>query len=417
MAKGSPAHGIDAAVYVGKLYTAADRCQVTSVSVTESAAVSEASGMGCSWEQYVVGLRSARASVEALLHDSTTGGIWGMHKSTLGTQLQLGYYPLGKTAGYPGIELYPFLVSQDETANLTSAVMHSLEFQQDEEVDHTYILYHGTATATGTTNCTGVQNIAGGMSHETDGNVDTTIDLASGTGTVANVKLGMKFHTDRGGPVNRVRLWLKRVGTPAGTLNVTLYSDSSGLPGSAITNGTSATVSAGTAGLGTAYAWIDFTYTTDPILQENTNYHIVLEATGYTYGDGATEVCWGVDQSTPHTTSYFTTYNNSAWSAYGSNSTAAYQVHLTGEKCFGIIRLWSLSGTGTPTVDAKVQDAPDNSTWADVITFTQLTATGVERSETANEPTDEDLRAVLILGATVTSAKMMIAAGERDYSN
>ena len=46
-------------------------------------------------------------------------------------------------------------------------------------------------------------------------------------------------------------------------------------------------------------------------------------------------------------------------------------------RCFAIQQVGTVSGT-TPTLDGKIQESSDNSTWTDIAgaTFTQVTATG-----------------------------------------
>lgn len=405
MAKGSVAHGKDAHLYVGRADVSGD---TTAVAWAMNTAVAEAMGLADSWEEFVAGLQGSKIGVEGLLNDDASLGAWGLHGNNIGSQLYMGFYPLGNTVGYPGLEAYPHMVSQTPLANLTSAVLHSWEWQAEQEVDHMYLLEDATKTAT--YSGTAVVGVCGGVSHESDDNVDAGVDLTSAG---EEKKLGMQFQVDHGGTVSRIRLWLKKTGTPAGNLTAAIWSDSSSLPDAAITNGTSSNVAADS--LATSYGWIDFTFSTDPVIEGGTVYHIVLASSGYTYADGVTEVIWGVDQSSPRTTNYFS-HRNSSWSNYGTNSTAAYQVHYAGEKLIGILRVEAVSGT-SPTLDVKVQDAPDNSTWADVITFAQKAAVGVERVEQANEPTDEDIRIDVTIGGTTPSFTFMVGAGERDISN
>lgn len=96
--------------------------------------------------------------------------------------------------------------------------------------------------------------------------------------------------------VSKVRLWLKRVGSPTGNLTVKIETDSGGEPsGTTVTNGTSNTVAASS--LSTGYGWIEFDFATPPSLTGSTQYHSVLETTD-SY-DEFDYVVWGADSSAP----------------------------------------------------------------------------------------------------------------------
>ncbi len=113
--------------------------------------------------------------------------------------------------------------------------------------------------------------------------------------TVANTEISQGFKVETTGDVTKVKLWLKAVGTPAGTDEVTLeiHTDSSGVPsGTPVTNATSTAVDISDS-LGSSYAWITFTFSTDPTLTAGTQYHLVL--TGAFTISAVNYVHWGVD--------------------------------------------------------------------------------------------------------------------------
>ena len=146
---------------------------------------------------------------------------------------------------------------------------------------------------------------------------DAGIDLASGA--AANAKLAIEFTLTRAMEIRQINLWLSRTGSPAGTIDVAIYTDASGLPGSLVA--TSASVDPdGVEGapLG-RYAKVKFPFLSSAVVELPAGtYHAVLESSGYTYANGATEVILGVDQSS--VTATVSTYNGTTWSAYATDS-------------------------------------------------------------------------------------------------
>ena len=91
-------------------------------------------------------------------------------------------------------------------------------------------------------------------------------------------------------------------------------------------------------------------------------------------------------------TSVSTDTNGSSVDTQGYNSAAF------------VLEVGAVTGT-TPTLDVKIQESDDASTWSDVsgATFTQVTATGnsqIIRVEDLNNTRSRYLRAVLTLGGT-----------------
>lgn len=66
-----------------------------------------------------------------------------------------------------------------------------------------------------------------------------------------------------------------------------------------------------------------------------------------------------------------------------------------------------------PTVDVKIQHSVDGSTWFDLTTFTQLTAAGNELKN-ITAPVLSQVRAVIDLGGTITSATLKVELAFRD---
>lgn len=88
-------------------------------------------------------------------------------------------------------------------------------------------------------------------------------------------KLAMSFQVGRDCSVDRLRLPLRAVGSPGGTMTLTIETDSSGDPsGTPVTNGTADTVDEDT--LTGGYEQTEFSFSTAPELSADTTYWIVL---------------------------------------------------------------------------------------------------------------------------------------------
>lgn len=153
-------------------------------------------------------------------------------------------------------------------------------------------------------------------------NVDTDAKL----GDTGQNQLAQEFTDTVAFRVSHVLLWLKRVGSPAGTLSVEIQTNAAGLPSNTpVTNGTSNTVAC--SGLGVTYDWVRFDFSTPPLLTASAIYHLVLKSSGYTYSLGVTEVSWGIDTSSPaFTGGDFEKANGTTWSAWSVSGDAAFRV-------------------------------------------------------------------------------------------
>jgi len=81
------------------------------------------------------------------------------------------------------------------------------------------------------------------------------------------------------GPLGKVRLYLKKVGSPTDNLVAYIETDNSGKPSNTVvTNGTSEAVLG--SGLSTGYGWITFYFTTPPTLTGGVQYHVVVKRSG-----------------------------------------------------------------------------------------------------------------------------------------
>lgn len=88
----------------------------------------------------------------------------------------------------------------------------------------------------------------------------------------------------------------------------------------------------------------------------------------------------------------------------GAATSAGYlaTLHVTG-----------VSGTATPTVTVKIQDSADNSTWADLITFTAATAIGGETKSAATGTVRRYTRAIWTISGTTPSLTFAVALARR----
>ncbi|MBZ0310479.1 MAG: hypothetical protein K8I82_30740, partial [Anaerolineae bacterium] len=113
--------------------------------------------------------------------------------------------------------------------------------------------------------------------------------------TTANTRLAQSFQIANASQVDSVKLRLKKAGNPTGDLTLKLYTDSSGAPGSLMTDGTSAVVVAST--LNTDYGWVTFTFLPKPTLSADTTYWLVLETSDA--ASAVNYVVWAADDQTP----------------------------------------------------------------------------------------------------------------------
>ncbi len=152
------------------------------------------------------------------------------------------------------------------------------------------------------------------------------------TATRTQISQGFKANTT--GTCTKIRLWLKKVGTPAGTDTITaeIQTDSSGVPsGTAVTNGTATAVdiSDTTTLVTTGYSWVTFTFATNPSLTAGTQYHLVLQG-AFTVSD-TNYILWGVDNFDVVYLdgSSMSVYDATTWTTE-PNYDACFEVYMTG---------------------------------------------------------------------------------------
>lgn len=123
--------------------------------------------------------------------------------------------------------------------------------------------------------------------------------------------LGQSFVPTFGGRLNRVELYIKRLGSPSGNIWVEIHANGADPSAAAQLGSDSTTVSAG--GISTSYGYVAFDFATPINLVIGTTYWILL------YGDytlsGLNTVIWGTDTTSP-------TYASGNYGRYGNGGAA-----------------------------------------------------------------------------------------------
>jgi hypothetical protein len=155
-------------------------------------------------------------------------------------------------------------------------------------------------------------------------NVNT--DLAIGD-VAAREARGQGFRVTQSGPVNRVLLWVKKVGNPEDGLKVEIRADSGGLPDGSPGGLLSASaVVSGVDDLTTSYALVLFTLLSPPTLSTGTQYHLVVKRTSPLGPDAANYYRWGADNSPTYADGAASVYNGSVWAAASPAADHAFTV-------------------------------------------------------------------------------------------
>jgi hypothetical protein len=126
-----------------------------------------------------------------------------------------------------------------------------------------------------------------------------------------NQILGQSFTPAYSGQLNRVELYLKRLGSPSGNIWIEIHADGADPTAAAQQGADSATVSAG--GVSTSYGYIAFDFATLINLTPGTEYWMLLYG-DYSYS-GTDAIIWGVDTSSP-------SYADGIFGRYGNGGAA-----------------------------------------------------------------------------------------------
>ena len=242
--------------------------------------------------------------------------------------------------------------------------------------------------------------------------------------TYTEISQGFKCNTSS--TVTKVKLWLKKVATPAGTDTVTLtiQTDSSGVPsGTGVTNGTATAVDISDT-LTTSYAWVTFTFATNPSLTAGIQYHLVLSG-AFTISE-TNYVVWGADNyDMVYADGSMSVYDATTWTV-DSNYDACFEVYITGgAKGNDGVAIWDFSsksmflgilGTSMYKMDKNSAGTPDGvwdsvsggTTW-DSYTKLMLHCDGADASTTF---TDEIGKTVTAVGnAQIDTAQQKFGTG------
>jgi len=109
--------------------------------------------------------------------------------------------------------------------------------------------------------------------YETGGDSDTVFGAGMCDCGSAEIILG----SGEGATICKVAIYIKDTAGGSNNIRVGFMGDSAGVPdGSYITNGSSDWIAASS--VGSDYAWVEFTFSTNPTLSQSTTYHLVAEA-------------------------------------------------------------------------------------------------------------------------------------------
>ncbi len=115
-------------------------------------------------------------------------------------------------------------------------------------------------------------NSPASVADQSNGNGNPSNNITFGKAN-ATQDIAQSFELSTSSPLNKVQLYIKKVGAPSNA-TVKIMNDSSGKPGSTIY--ASGTLSAST--VTTSYGWIDVSFITNPLLDINTTYWLVIDA-------------------------------------------------------------------------------------------------------------------------------------------
>jgi hypothetical protein len=108
--------------------------------------------------------------------------------------------------------------------------------------------------------------------------------------------LAQSFQITTTTTIDQVKLWLKKTGTPTGTLTIRIETNNAGSPSGTLANA-NATVTVAESSLSTSYGWITADFATNFSLTSATTYWIVVTTDRASSGTNYVE--WGADGSTP----------------------------------------------------------------------------------------------------------------------
>lgn len=156
-----------------------------------------------------------------------------------------------------------------------------------------------------------------GALRTTVGNFETGAVSDRTLNATTQQRLGQTFQLAAANEVDKVSLRLKRTGSPGGSIYVELWHTSSNLPAS-LYELTAVSRTVTTAGIGTAYEWVSFTFEVPQLLAASTTYAIVLRGNGsYSYS-ASNQIDWAYSSS-GYANGQAAIYNGTAWSGPGND--------------------------------------------------------------------------------------------------
>lgn len=162
----------------------------------------------------------------------------------------------------------------------------------------------------------GLKSSSNGGSSWTDaggGGLDAEMEVTITSTNPVKDKSAQSFQISSTNTVDRVTLWLRKVGSPAGTLTLRVETNNAGSPSGTLADA-AATVTVAESSLTTSYSAITFNFATDFELTGSTTYWLVL-STSRAQSD-TDYVQWGADGSTPSYANGEMKYEeSSSWSA------------------------------------------------------------------------------------------------------
>ena len=152
----------------------------------------------------------------------------------------------------------------------------------------------------------------GGSSWTDPGNREATCSITI-SGAAENDKVAQSFQVTGTQEVATVKLWLKKSGSPTGTMTLRIETDNSGDPSGTLADA-NLTVDVAESSVGTSYADVTFTFATPANISGSTTYWIVLSTDRS--NSISNYVTWGIDSSTPsYADGQLVSENSSSWSA------------------------------------------------------------------------------------------------------
>lgn len=140
-------------------------------------------------------------------------------------------------------------------------------------------------------------------------------------------KLAQSFQLDADSWVKSAQLYLRKTGSPTGTLTLRIETDSGGSPSGTLAHANATTTLAESSLETTAYAFEQFVFSTGFYLDASTTYWLVLSTTRS--GSGTNFVLWGADATSPtYADGQMKYYASSAWSAESKDALFKVETQL-----------------------------------------------------------------------------------------